>query len=247
MKHIKLFEEFINEGVNDPGILKAFFMAGGPGSGKSFVATELFNFPKGTVASVSYATGLKLVNNDNAFEREVKKAGLDISKLSEYAKDPEKWAEVMVLRDKAKKTTRAMQNNYIAGRLGQVIDGTGKDFEKIKGHRLLYSDLGYDTYMIFVNTTLDVALERNQMRERKLDDKMVEKMWRAVQDNLGKFQKLFGPGRMLIVDNSEYGGDILNQIEKEISKKLNNPIKNPLGKRWISDNTGINRFKNRPS
>jgi hypothetical protein len=52
---------------------------------------------------------------------------------------------------------------------------------------------------------------------------------------------------MLIVDNSEYGGDILDQIEKEISKKLKNPIKNPLGKRWINDNTGINRFKNRPS
>ena len=42
MKYIKLFENYIEEGVNDPGILKAFFMAGGPGSGKSFVAAELF-------------------------------------------------------------------------------------------------------------------------------------------------------------------------------------------------------------
>ena len=89
--------------------------------------------------------------------------------------------------------------------------------------------------MVFVNTSLDIAQERNQMRERKLDNKMVEKMWKEVQDNLGKFQKLFGAGKMLIVDNSEYGGDILSQIEKQIEKHIATPVENPLGKRWIQD------------
>jgi predicted kinase len=241
MKIIKNYNDFLvektelNEGVYDPGILKAFFMAGGPGSGKSYVATEIFDFPKGAVSSVSYATGLKLVNNDNAFEKGLKDAGYSPSDLSKLAKDPEEWSKVMTIRDKAKNVTRRMQNNYIGGRLGQVIDGTGKNFDKIKGHRRLYQDLGYDTYMVFVNTSLEIALERNQMRERKLEDSMVEKMWRDVQDNLGKFQKLFGADRMLIVDNSEYGGNILQQIEKQVSKHLNKPIKNPLGKRWIQD------------
>ena len=241
MKIIKNYNDFLvektelNEGVYDPGILKAFFMAGGPGSGKSYVATEIFDFPKGAVSSVSYATVLKLVNNDNAFEKGLKDAGYSPSDLSKLAKDPEEWSKVMTIRDKAKNVTRRMQNNYIGGRLGQVIDGTGKNFDKIKGHRRLYQDLGYDTYMVFVNTSLEIALERNQMRERKLEDSMVEKMWRDVQDNLGKFQKLFGADRMLIVDNSEYGGNILQQIEKQVSKHLNKPIKNPLGKRWIQD------------
>ena len=235
MKYVKLFEEFVQEGVYDPGILKAFFMAGGPGSGKSYVATEIFDFPKGAVSSVSYATGLKLVNNDNAFEKGLKDAGYSPSDLAKLAKDPEEWSKVMAIRNKAKGITRRMQNNYVDGRLGQVIDGTGKDFDKIRGHRQLYLDLGYDTYMVFVNTSLEVAQERNQMRERKLDDKMVEKMWKEVQDNLGKFQKLFGADRMLIVDNSEYGGDILAQVEKQISKHINKPVENPLGKRWIND------------
>ena len=210
-------------------------MAGGPGSGKSYVATEIFDFPKGAPSSVSWATGLKLVNNDNAFEKMLKDAGYDVSKLADYAKDPEVWSEVMSVRDKAKNLTRRMQNNYIAGRLGQVIDGTGKDYDKIKGHRQLYMDLGYDTHMVFVNTSLEVAKERNQMRDRKLDDKMVEKMWREVQNNLGKFQKLFGADKMLIVDNSEYGGDVLSQIEKQIEKHISSPVQNPLGKRWIQD------------
>ncbi len=241
MKIIKNYNDFLvekaelNEGVYDPGILKAFFMAGGPGSGKSYVATEIFDFPKGAVSSVSYATGLKLVNNDNAFEKGLKDAGYSPSDLAKLAKNPEEWSKVMAIRDKAKNATRRMQNNYIGGRLGQVIDGTGKNFDKIKGHRRLYQDLGYDTYMVFVNTSLEIALERNQMRERKLEDSMVEKMWKDVQDNLGKFQKLFGADRMLIVDNSEYGGNILQQIEKQVSKHLNKPIKNPLGKRWIQD------------
>lgn len=235
MKYIKLFEEFVGEGVYDPGILKAFFMAGGPGSGKSFVATELFDFPKGKVGSVSYATGLKLVNNDNAFEKGLKDAGYNAGDLADLAKDPEKWAEVMVIRDKAKNLTRGLQNNYLNSRLGQVIDGTGKDFDKISKTRDIYQNLGYDTYMVFVNTSLEVALERNQMRERKLEDKMVEKMWKEVQNNLGHFQKLFGSDKMLIVDNSAYGEDLLDQAEKQINKNLSTPVQNPLGKRWIQE------------
>jgi len=248
MKYIKLFENKIEEGVHDPGILKAFFMAGGPGSGKSFVASELFGFPKGVMGSVSYSTGLKLVNNDNAFENYLKKAGLSAGKLADYAKDEDKWAEVMVIRDKAKGITKRLQDNYINGRLGQVIDGTGKNFDKIKGHRSLYQDFGYDTYMVFVNTTLEIALERNQMRERVLPDKIVEKMWKEVQANLGKFSRLFGKQNMIIVDNSSYEDSekILNHIEKEIMRRVNNPIKNYLGKRWIEEQTTL-RDKNRPA
>lgn len=240
--------EMVEEGVNDPGILKAFFMAGGPGSGKSFVATELFDFPKGAVSSVSYATGLKLVNNDNAFEKMLKDAGFDAGKLSQYAKDPKVWDEVMAVRDKAKGVTKRLQNNYLTGRLGQVIDGTGKDYDKIKGQRQLYRDLGYDTYMVFVNTSLEVALERNRARSRKLADDQVEKMWQAVQQNLGKFQKLFGTDRMLIVDNSSYDNqDLLNSIEKQINKQLKTPVQNPLGKRWLNDNSPANRDRNKPA
>lgn len=248
MKKVKLFEEFVTEGVNDPGILKAFFMAGGPGSGKSFVATELFDFPKGATSSVSYATGLKLINNDNAFEKMLKDAGFDVSQLSAYAQDPDVWSEVMSVRDRAKGITKRMQDNYIGGRLGQVIDGTGKDFDKIKGHRQLYNDLGYDTYMVFVNTSLDVALERNQMRERKLANDMVKRMWQAVQDNLGRFQKLFGADKMLIVDNSSYDNqDLLNDIDKQINRHLRTPVQNPLGKRWLKDNDPKNRDRNKPA
>ena len=246
MKNLDTFNDFINEGVNDPGILKAFFMAGGPGSGKSFVAAEIFGFPKEAVSSVSYRTGLKLVNNDNAFEAGLKKYGLSAGELANYAKDEEKWAEVMKIRDKSKGLTKRMQDNYISGRLGQVIDGTGKNFNKIRGHREMYQDFGYDTYMVFVNTSLEIALERNRTRERRLPDTIVEKMWKEVKDNLGKFSRLFGKQNMIIVDNSSYedSAKILAHIEKEISRRVKLPVKNYLGLRWIEDQR--NPDKNQP-
>ena len=233
MKYILTLEQFIEEGVYDPGILKAFFMAGGPGSGKSYVATELFDFPKGSITSVSYATGLKLINSDNMFERGLKDAGYSADELAKLAKDPEKWTEIMTIRDRAKGLTKKLQDNYLAQRLGQVIDGTGKDYNRISDAREIYQNLGYDTYMIFVNTSLEVALERNRQRERQLDDRMVEKMWKEVQNNLGRFQKLFGSDKMLIVDNSATNSDMLNRIERQITKHINAPVQNILGKRWI--------------
>jgi len=242
MKYVLTLEQFIGEGVYDPGILKAFFMAGGPGSGKSYVATELFDFPKGAISSVSYLTGLKLVNNDNAFEKGLKDAGYSASELAKYAKDPEVWADVMKVRDNAKNLTKKIQTSYMNQRLGQVIDGTGKDYNKIERQRKIYQDLGYDTYMVFVNTSLEVAMERNRMRERKLDDDMVKLMWQEVQDNMGKFQRLFGPSRMLIVDNSSYNNkEIIQLSEKEIEKHLKTPIQNPLGKRWIQDQLDLKK------
>ena len=41
-----LEQDILNEGARDPGIFKAIFLAGGPGSGKSFVAQKLFGIPE---------------------------------------------------------------------------------------------------------------------------------------------------------------------------------------------------------
>ena len=54
-----ILEQLILEGVDDPGILKCVFMAGGPGSGKSFTAMEIFGIDKKLKSSFS-ATGFLL-------------------------------------------------------------------------------------------------------------------------------------------------------------------------------------------
>ena len=237
MKIFKTFESFLEEGRNDPGILKAFFMAGGPGSGKSYVAGELFALPKSEdYGTVSYDNGLKLVNSDKNFEYLLKKANIDMTNLMSM-KDgsADSWDQAMALRDRAKRMTKNMQEMYIQGRLGMIIDGTGKNYKKIEGQVERLRSLGYDCYMVFVNTSLAVAQERNAARARKLPEDMVTKMWDEVQQNIGKFQRLFKSKRFEIVDNSEYGNSMpIDLVSKEIRKFMSQPVSNPIGKQWLN-------------
>ena len=189
---MKTFKEHFElmEGVNDPSIFKAVFLAGGPGSGKSFVVGK----------TALKALGFRLINSDDAFERGLKKAGLTT--------DPDDIASAQgqAVRASAKALTGKIMTRALEGRNGIVVDGTGKDYKKIKTQVDMLRKLGYAVYMIFVNTDLETAMNRNNNRPRSLPDDMVNKMWKEVQNNIGKFQGLFR-NRMIIVDNSE-GSDI---------------------------------------
>ena len=229
--------QLMNEGVDDPGILKCVFMAGGPGSGKSFTAMEIFGIDKKTKASFSH-TGLKTVNSDSAFEKGLKNNGIDAKKLGQIEKDDaELWDKIAgtdsdSIRSKAKAITQLQKSFYEAGRLGMIIDGTGHVYEKIQKNKKYAESLGYDCYMVFVNTSLEVAKERNQNRDRVLSDERLEQSWKDVQNNLGKFQNLFG-GNFRIVDNTVYK-PISGQVQKAVNKFVGAPITNPIGKKWIA-------------
>jgi len=208
----------LQEGLYDPNIFKAFFMAGGPGSGKSYV-----------VRKSTGGTGLKIVNSDEAFEKLLKKAGLSLKMPDDELIPRDK------IRDKAKVITAKRKENYVEGRLGLVIDGTGKDYGKITKQASDLKQIGYDVYMIFVNTSLDVALENNQKRARTLKDSIVKDSWNAVQKNMGKFQNYFGGRNFIIVDNNEVDKDgrLFDACFKRVKGLLSNKVTNPQAKRWI--------------
>ena len=221
------FQE-LQEGLYDPNIFKAFFLAGGPGSGKSFVTNRAFG-----------GTGLKTINSDNAFERALKKNGLSL-------KMPEDEAEARdILRDRAKAMTGSQMDLSIRGRLGLVIDGTGRDYDKIKEQKALLDQLGYDSYMIFVNTTLEVALERNSKRERSVPEYITRKSWEGVQANIGRFQNLFGMSNMVIVDNNKSDNElttiVMNKVSKSVRRLLSNKIQSYTAKRWMATERKLKR------
>ena len=240
LKQLKkeLFLEMITEGVDDPGILKCIFLAGGPGSGKSYTAKEIFGVGKGAFSSVS-AGGLKLVNSDIAFEKALKDNGINPKDLGKIEKeDPELWDKIAgeenpnSIRNQAKGLTKQQQSFYEAGRLGMIIDGTGDEVTKIKKKVEHAESLGYDCYMVFVNTSLEVAQARNKNRGRVLSDDLVTQIWKACQENLGKFQTIFS-GRFVIVDNTEYK-PVSNTVQKQVDSFLRKPIYNQIGKKWIT-------------
>ena len=100
-------------------------------------------------------------------------------------------------------------------------------------------DLGYDTYMVFVNTSLEVAQKRNEERPRVLPADTVEKYWKDVQKNMAVFQGLFGNANFLLVDNNQHLSPKAAQkkfnmlVGKGISKFIKRPIKNKQAKKWI--------------
>ena len=216
---MKTFKE-LQEGVYDPNIFKAFFLAGGPGSGKSYVVTR-----------TSKMFGMRVVNSDDVFEKLVKSAGMSMD-MRNYSKAQEKRRDE--IRAVAKRITRAREKNYVEGRLGLIIDGTGKNYDKIEKQMRELQQLGYESHMIFVNTSLDVALERNAKRPRKLPENIVVQSWNNVQKNIGKFQNLFRD-RFIIVDNNDANEPPHIEVFKRVKQLANKKVTNGIAKRWIAN------------
>lgn len=227
--------DILSEGVYDPGIFKAVFTAGGPGSGKSYAASTLFGMPE-KMPYVS-SQGLKGVNSDQAFEAYMKKAKmpLDLEKLTK-----DQHADAMNLRGKAKSVTAKRMQGFINSRLGMLIDGTGKNYNKIQKMKSMLQAQGYDCYMVYVNTDLKVALKRNAERERTIPEDLVKKSWQEVNQNLGKFQSLFGASNILVVDNSEYK-EFANIVKAKAREFVKRPIQNYIAKKWIKKELEIRR------
>jgi len=213
------FRNFIREGVDDPAIFKAVFLAGGPGSGKSFIVGKT-GLP---------ALGMKVVNSDDEFKAAMTKAGKAMT-ADEIFSD-----EGQAIRDRSKKLTGKKQDMYVKGRLGLVIDGTGKDLDKIKKQAISLQALGYDTMMILVNTTLEVAIQRDSERDRTLGAEAVTKYWNTVQKNIGALQQIFGKKKFIIVDNTDITKTPKETLRayRDVKKFVDREPENQLAKKWI--------------
>ena len=223
----------LQEGLQAPNIFKAFFLAGGPGSGKSFV-----------VRKTTGGMGLRIVNSDDIFEKYIKDAGFDMDMRTKKAEREAEKRDVM--RKRAKDITKKRQKNYVAGRIGLIIDGTGKDYDKIAKQSIQLRQIGYDTHMIFVNTSLDVALARNAERERSVEDSIATKSWKEVQSNLGKFSQHFKQN-LIVVDNNDVkidDGTLFNSVLRQVKGLLKKKVTNPKALEWVKsemERRGITR------
>ena len=219
-KSFREFSEFLKEGVHDPGIFKVVFTAGGPGSGKSFIA--------GRAGLGKFSSfGMKTVNSDTIFEKLLRDAKVEPVPEQIFSPKGQK------IRGHAKKLTKARQKGWLSGRLGLLVDGTGKDYKKIKQMSDALRSIGYASYMLFVNTSLDVAQQRNMMRARTLEPTEVEEMWKAVQQNMGKFQQYFGRQNFILVDNNSPSQDVLSELFVQMEKLIKEPVTHRAALAWM--------------
>ena len=213
------FEQFLTEGVYDRNIFKAFFLAGGPGSGKSWVSGKTLS-----------GAGLKVINSDEAFERMLKKERMSLDFKGYSEKELIRRDEI---RAKAKRMTAAGLGAAIEGRLGLIIDSTARNVPKIEFENAHMRGIGYDTFMVFVNTTLEVAMQRNNERPRKLPDAIVIQNHKEVQANIGRLQNVFGTNNFVVVDNNKKKEDINIKVYKAVRKLVNRDPQSKVAKDWI--------------
>lgn len=239
LKLKNILQEILTEGVYDPGIFKAIFIAGGPGSGKGYVVNKLFGLNSAQKFS---SMGIKLINSDIAFERFLRNNNIKTSDLDTIFRTDKGTYDTVIDpgREKAKNTTDYMQDKFVENRLGILIDGTGKNADKMNKQKEQLEQIGYDCYLVFVNTSLEIAKQRNLKRDRVVPEPVVIKSWQEVQNNLGKFQSMF-QNKMSIVDNNT-SAPIDPLVYKTVNKFLQMPPQNPIAKQWIAQQL---RSKNR--
>ena len=213
------FQQYIAEGVYDPNIFKAFFLAGGPGSGKSWVSERTLS-----------GMGLKVINSDNAFSRALEKEKMSLNMATQDAKEIARRDEI---RAKAKARTGTQLKLALEGRLGLILDSTARDVSRIEQEANTMKHIGYDVHMVFVNTSLEVALKRNQMRARKLPDAVVISSHKQIQQNIGKLQNLFGTSNFIVVDNNKPAEDVNPKVYKAIRRMVTRKPTSNQAIRWI--------------
>ena len=196
--------------------LKAIFMVGGPGAGKT-------NVGKGLQLG---RRGYKVVNQDIALEAMKAEAGLP-------AKESDYTAEQRSLRSKlgaaARKAAVTKFDKYTAAGDGIVIDGTGASYNATTKKIKALQDAGYEVHMVVATTPLETAIERNKARaERSLPDFVVEKTYDQVQESLAKYRKDFGDRLYEInTETIEYGKPLPDDFLQKVYAGINT---NKVGK-----------------
>jgi predicted kinase len=202
----------LDEGINDKYIFKAIFTAGGPASGKTLISNKIFKH-----------LGFKEINVDRFIEFFARKKKLDLKNMDAWDKE---------IFDKTDSLHSNSLQLYLNGRLPLLIDGTGRDTNKIKNLSKQLEELGYETGLLFVNTSLKKTIERNKARNRTVDIDFLKDAWLQVQGNIGELQNFFG-NNLFIYDNSNENND-LTPVSKRINAFINRPVSNSAAIAWTN-------------
>ena len=197
-------ELLIREGIEDKGIFKCAFLSGAPASGKSYTLSKI----------KSGAIEPRIVNTDKFFE----------------FLDPTDWD---TFGHKAKTLTKKQLVLYLNSMLPLAIDGTSSNGHALIRRQGLIESIGYDTAMVFVNTTLEISLERVRKRnaegKRQVPEDLVKQIHKKVNKLKGFYKSKFNPFFEVNNDDGELDDDMILKSFKKLTGFYNLPLQSPLG------------------
>lgn len=209
------FKDYLSESINDAGILKAVFVVGIPGAGKSYTVSKL----KGAVSPL-------IVNTDRATEY--------LSRKLNIPANDQTWK---IIRDDARRITTSQLFNYLNGMLPLFVDGTSNDASNILSRAGILESIGYDVGMVFINTSLETALERAAARgkaiNRTVNPQFITSTYKLSQDNKKYFQGKFDFFKEINNDPGELTDEVILKAYRAVSNFYTQPLDNVVGKRLL--------------
>ena len=200
----------LTEGIQDAGIFKAAFLAGMPGSGKSYILSKV---KSGSIEP-------RWVNTDKLF--------LDI--FPQFKDNWEKnWGKISV---KVKTINKNQLALYINSMLPLAIDGTSNSVSVMLRRKGLLEGFGYSTAMIFINTSLETALKRASKRERVVAPEFIEQVYKQMNKAKSFYRKTFSNWIEIPNDSEQLTDEVILNAFKFMSGFYNSPIDNPVGKEY---------------
>jgi adenylate kinase family enzyme len=190
------------------GAPKAIILAGAPGAGKSSVTGEVIS-----------DLGLKVMNIDNFFIKNLRDASISLDLKKADAEGRSGAAKAM---QAAQKDYQAALAQEIGSRENIVIDGTAASYKKTESLKNTLETAGYDVMMVFVYSSLEKSLKKNEDRfersageDRSLMPSIVMQTWANVTKNFIPYLNLFGQNFVATTkDKDPFGKASLDKIVK---------------------------------
>ena len=174
--------QLLREATNTP---KAVILAGAPGAGKSSIVGDIIS-----------GMGLKVLNIDDHFIKNLKDTDVSLDLKSSGAEDRSKAAVAM---QSAQKTYADELSQEIEKRGDIVIDGTAASYKKTEQLKETLESAGYEVFMVYVYSSLEKSLRKNEDRferskgeDRSLMPFIVMQTWSGVTKNFIPYLNLFG-------------------------------------------------------
>ena len=203
---IKLYD-LLKEQVGKP---KAIILAGAPGAGKGYVLKGLD------------LGGIKILNLDNKYIDNLKKANvsLDLKNAS-----PEERSKQAIAMQQANKSFDLDVVDTIKAKESFILDGTASSYKKTLQLKNELEEAGYEVFMLYVYTDLERSLRQNQDRyeksggeDRSLMPAIVLRTWNNVTQNYKPYKDLFNDNFVSVANTLE--DEKLDNVEDIIDKYL---------------------------
>ena len=175
---------------------KALILAGAPGAGKSSIIRDILS-----------QFNLNVLNVDDFYVKDLIKRGVSLDMKNATPEERSEQAKAMGF---SKKQYDAAMDVAVEGQENIVIDGTGASAGSTLKLNQRLKEAGYNTMMLYVYTSLEQSLERNEKRfeksegkDRSLPPAIVFKTWSDVTGNFDVYYSSFGNNFVAVVNDPQ--------------------------------------------